>query len=169
MSEAGPVVKDVLPRDERDETMITHTASSKNRQKAVNPPTAVDEDEVPVTPDKNKSQFYTGDQVEALYEDSGEWFRGKVIYVQYNDAEATHYDIKFNDYGKIQKATPKENVRTYDCEHEHSMQKVAYTPECPVMDEAPYDCIEKDLIQVSKSSKNRRSTTPKKEPDCLCS
>ena len=55
-----------------------------------------------------------------------------------------------------------ENVREYDCEHEHSMQKKAYTNQCPVMDEAPYEDINEHLISVSVSSKNR---TPQRLTD----
>ena len=146
-------------KDDNEEDLIQHTGSMKNRtpeqqSKAMENIKAYDEDEVPSTPIE-KQEFFTGDKVEALYENTGEWFRGKVIYVQYEDGKATHFDIKFNDYGKIQKATPLSSVRSYKCEHEDSMQKKAYTNQCPVMEEAPYEDINEHLIKVTMSTKNR--------------
>ena len=139
--------------DDNEDDLIKQTASMKSRSRAQQQlaeenTSLKNEDDVPTTPRREDQKFSTGDKVEALYEDTGEWFRGKVIYVKYEGDTATHFDIKFNDYGKIQKATPLENVREYDCEHEHSMQKKAYTNQCPVMDEAPYEDINEHLISV---------------------
>ena len=146
-------------KDDNEEDLIQHTGSMKNKTpeqqlKAIQNMKANDEDEVPSTPIE-KQEFFTGDKVEALYENTNEWFRGKVIYVQYDDNKATHFDVKFNDYGKIQKSTPLSNIRSYKCEHEDSMQKKAYTNQCPVMEEAPYEDIDEHLIKVSMSTKNR--------------
>ena len=149
-------------RDDNEEHLLKQSGSVKFRSsdqlaKLKENMAFNDTEESLSTPRSEEQKYFTGDKVEALYENTGEWFRGKIIYVQYSEGKATHFDIKFNDYGKIQKATPLESIRSYDCEHEDSMQKKAYTNQCPVMDEAPYEDINEHLITVSVSSKNSRT------------
>ena len=144
-------------RDDNIEDLIEHTGSTKSRpsQKGQEKASKVEDDEPPDLPIEEEQKFFVGDKVEAIYESTGEWFRGKVIYVGYEGNRATHFDINFFDYGKIQKATPLANVRSFECEHEDSMQKKAYTNQCPVMEEAPYDNIDEHLNNITMSCKNR--------------